>query len=111
MISTYGPRSRFANCGSLVKYNERYGAMEEMETLELELEEPQEFLRDLKEKELVAFEKEIVVFETLERYTADKGERTGPVLRYWDAPHVVTKAEIKHVKGGRDCVDGGKNDV
>jgi len=51
---------------AVVKYKERYNALEELETLEVELEEPH-FFRDLKEKELVDMEVEIVAFKTLER--------------------------------------------
>lgn len=50
-----------------MRYNERYNAMGELETLEVELEEAHFFLSDLKEKELVDLEMDIVAFKTLER--------------------------------------------
>jgi len=93
-----------------VKYKERYSALEELETLEVELEEPHVFIRDLKLGELELLDTEIVAFKTLEREAATQaaGElgkdslKNNPVLLYWDALHLVTVAEINHVRSNGD---------
>jgi len=97
-----------------VKYQEKYNALDELETLEAELEEPHVFLRDLKINELQELLADIDAFRTLEREAAvaaarDAGGRSAadddenPVLQYWDALHLVTLDEIKFVNtGGKD---------
>ena len=91
-----------------VKYKERYNALEELENLEAELEEPHAFLHDLKLSELQELLVDIQAFLTLERdvgtleVDADTSESNNTVLKYWTALHLVTKAEIEFIKSGGD---------
>ncbi len=83
-----------------VKYKEKYNALEEVETLEAELEEPHIFIGCLKVDELEELLIDIEAFRTLEK---DVGEVEGSsasddVVNYWDNLHLVTKAEIQHIK-------------
>lgn len=89
-----------------VKYKEKFNAMEAIESLEAELEEPHILLHNLKLEELEELLVDIEAFQTLEA-TAATPERYGdtsmdqnPVLRYWDALSIVAKDEIKFLKGG-----------
>lgn len=94
-----------------VKYREKYNALDELETLEAELEEPHDFLRDLKVDELQELLADINAFRILERESAVAAAREGggstvgrkvdnPVLQFWDALHRVTEEEIKYVNSG-----------
>jgi len=96
-----------------VKYQEKYNALDELETLEAELEEPHAFLRNLQLHELEELLKDIDVFKTLEREAnvaaarernerapTKEDEEENLVLRYWDALHLVTKDEIEYIKTG-----------
>lgn len=81
---------------SKVRYQEKYNAMNELENLEVELEEPHVFLKDLKLRELEELLSDIETFQVLER---DAGcydnESDNTVLNYWGALAVVTKDEIQ----------------
>ncbi|KAL7430396.1 hypothetical protein ACHAXH_002205 [Discostella pseudostelligera] len=90
-----------------VKYRERYSALEELETLELNLEEPYVLLKDLKLTELEELLVDIDAFRRLEREAvaasaADGGgeDNNNAVIRYWDALHTVTLDEIQYLKTG-----------
>jgi hypothetical protein len=96
-----------------VKYQEKYNALQALENLEAELDEPQVLLKGLKLDELEELLIEIEAFRTLERealllsnpsgYPYHVEEAYNTVLRYWDALMVVTKDEIKYLK------DNGSN--
>lgn len=93
-----------------VKYREKYSALEELETLETNLEEPYSLLKDLKLGELEELLVDVDAFRRLEREAAEGGggERGGDaqgdnaVIRYWDALHTVTLDEIQFLKTGGD---------
>lgn len=79
-----------------VKYQEKYNAFNELENLEAELDEPHVFLKDLKLHELEKLLVDIHSFRMLERDVSGDEENT--VTKYWDAIHLVTKAEIQDLK-------------
>ena len=98
-----------------VKYRERYNALEELETLETNLEEPYSLLKDLKLNELQELLIDVDAFRRLEKEAAassdgggegknitggERGENT--VIQYWDAIHTVTLDEIQFLKTGGD---------
>mmetsp|Transcript_3065 Transcript_3065/g.6544 ORF Transcript_3065/g.6544 Transcript_3065/m.6544 type:complete len:675 (-) Transcript_3065:232-2256(-) len=90
-----------------VKYKERYNAMEELENLEVELEEPHKLLHMLKLEELEEVLMDIDAFLTLEREAADtvagtEGDSQNPILLYWQALKTVALDEIKFLKSGGD---------
>ncbi|KAL7549680.1 hypothetical protein ACHAWF_012942 [Thalassiosira exigua] len=91
-----------------VKYREKYSALEELEKLESNLEEPHLLLKDLKLAELEELVVDVDAFRRLEKEaaasdgdvdgTGDGGENT--VIRYWDALHAVTSDETRYLKTG-----------
>jgi Cactus-binding C-terminus of cactin protein/Conserved mid region of cactin len=95
-----------------VKYQEKYDFLKELENLEAELEEPQDFLKMLKLNELKQVLVDIDAFLTLERdaqsdynntnnATTDEGRST--ILNYWQALRVVALDEIRFLEtGGKD---------
>jgi len=97
-----------------VKYQEKYNALEELETLESNLEEPYTLLKDLKLVELKELLVDIDAFQKLEREaSADdlggngnnttEGENNNAIIQYWDALQTVTQDEIKFLQtGGHD---------
>ena len=99
-----------------VKYRERYNALEELETLETNLEEPYSLLKDLKLNELQELLIDVDAFRRLEKEAAassdggggegkNMGEERGSentVIQYWDAIHTVTLDEIQFLKTGGD---------
>lgn len=84
-----------------VNYKEKYNAMEELENLEAELQEPHVFLKDLKLNELEDLLKDIHTFRLLEKDVGghEDGDKNS-VLKYWDSLHLVTRVEIIELKGG-----------
>jgi hypothetical protein len=84
-----------------VKYKERYNALNELETMEAELEEPHVFLKVLKLNELEDLLVDIDAFRRLERESSGLGGNADSViLRYWDGLHLVTQDEIEYLKSG-----------
>lgn len=87
-----------------VKYRERYNALEAIETLEIELQEPQFLLKNLKLTELEELLTDIDTFYTLEKEAAaDSGgsdENSESFLRYWDSLRLLTQEEIQILKNG-----------
>lgn len=84
-----------------VKYQERYNALNELENLEAELEEPHAFLRVLKLNELEDLLMEMKNFRKLEKEsTSGFVNSDSPVLRYWDNLILVGSDEIKFLKDG-----------
>jgi len=82
-----------------VKYHEKYNAMDELENLEAELQEPHVFLKDLKLVELEELLADIETFRLLEKDVGgyENGDDNN-VLKYWDALHLVTRVEINELK-------------
>jgi Cactus-binding C-terminus of cactin protein/Conserved mid region of cactin len=90
---------------SAVKYQERYNAMDAIESLDVELEEPPTLLKMLKLNELEELIVDIDIFRSLERETSVSGpglESTSTILRYWDNLWTVAADEIKLLKSGGD---------
>lgn len=94
-----------------VKYQERYNAMDAIESLEAELEEPPILLKMLKLNELEELMVDIAAFRKLEREASAFGSRAASfggtetnntVLQYWDNLHIVADDEIKYLKSGGD---------
>jgi hypothetical protein len=91
-----------------VKYQERYNAIEAMESLEAELEEPPTLLKMLKLKELEELIVDIDAFRQLERealaYAAALDGKMivedNVILRYWDNLRIVAEDEIQFLKSG-----------
>jgi hypothetical protein len=82
-----------------VKYQEKYNALEELESLEAELEEPFKLLKVLKLEELQELLVDINAFRMLER-EAMSGDPNSSIIQYWDALHLVGLDEIKLIKNG-----------
>lgn len=91
---------------SSLKYQERYNALEALQTLEAELEDPHIMLKMLKLNELEELLVEIDMFRSLERDALStvgvKSTQPNQVLQYWDALHKVAQDEIKYLKSGGD---------
>lgn len=89
--------------GGGVKYREKYNAMDELEHLEAELEEPHVFIQALKLHELEELLIDVQAFQTLER-EVQHGNNT--VQQYWDNLFLVIQAEVEKVrnesKGNQD---------
>lgn len=86
-----------------IKYKERYNALNELETMEAELEEPHVFLKVLKLEELQELLEDIEAFRTLERESSSgtrATEESSVILRYWNALHLVTQDEIEYLQSG-----------
>ena len=87
-----------------VKYKEKYSALNELETLEVNLEEPHALLKQLKLSELEELLIDIDAFRRLEREAANEGGRgddeDNMAIHYWDALHKVTTDEIQCLKTG-----------
>jgi hypothetical protein len=91
-----------------VKYQERYNAMEAMESLEAELEDSPTLLKMLKLKELEELLVDIDAFRQLERealaYAAAMDGKMmvedSVILRYWDNLRIVAEDEIQFLKSG-----------
>jgi len=87
-----------------VKYKEKYSALNELETLEVNLEEPHALLKQLKLSELEELLIDIDAFRRLEREAANEGGRgddeDNMAIHYWDALHKVTTDEIQYLKTG-----------
>ncbi len=104
-----------------VKYKEKYNAMDELQNLEAELEEPHMFLKDLKLRELETLLTDINAFCMLERDARDADDdvenmnnvstnnddsaNTNIVLLYWESLQLVTKAEIQKLRASSHCSD------
>lgn len=95
----FGLSEEEKNQRAAVKYKERYNAMEQIEKLEAELEEPHKIVAVLKLVELHELKMDIEAFRILEREAAD-GTGNASILQYWDALHLVTEDEIKFLQNG-----------
>lgn len=85
-----------------VKYQERYNALNQLERLEAELEEPHVFLKVLKLQELEELLEDIEAFRRLEREASGLKihDSENVILRYWDNLALVTQDEIQYLKTG-----------
>jgi hypothetical protein len=82
-----------------VKYQEKYNALEALESLEAELEEPFKLLKVLKLEEIQDLLLDIDAFRMLER-EALSGDPNSSIIQYWDAMHLVGRNEIKLIQNG-----------
>lgn len=82
-----------------VKYQERYNALDELQKLDAELEEPQDIVRILKITELRELLIDINAFQLLEK-EAMGGSENSTIILYWDALSEVVKDEIKLLDNG-----------
>eukprot|EP01083_Nonionella_stella_P005875 16959_1 len=97
-----------------VKYKEKYNALEEVEALEAELEEPHLFINCLKLNELEELLVEIEAFRTLEGDVGDiehddNSDSNESIVKYWENLHLVTKAEIQHIRSHHSGVEKDNN--
>ena len=96
------------NSRGSVKYQERYNALNALESVEAELEEPQNLLKVLKRNELEELLVDIQAFQSLEREASAgqaglQNDNTNAVLKYWESLKIVAEDEIKYLKtGGSD---------
>ena len=82
-----------------VKYQERYNALDELQKLDAELEEPQDIVGILKLAELRELSVDINAFQILEK-EAMGGSENSTIIMYWDALSVVVKDEIELLENG-----------
>ena len=82
-----------------VKYQEKYNALNELGTLEAELEEPFKLLRVMKLEELQELMVDIDAFRTLER-EAMSADANVTIMQYWDSLRLLTEDEIKLIQNG-----------
>ena len=82
-----------------IKYKERYNALDELQKLDAELEEPQDIVGILKISELRELLVDIDAFLLLEKEAMGPGEKledkNSTIIMYWDALSVVVKNDIK----------------
>jgi Cactus-binding C-terminus of cactin protein/Conserved mid region of cactin len=89
---------------SFTKYQERYNAMDAVDALEVELEEPYVLLKMLKLQELEELLRDIEAFRLLEREAGGSStnhinnDGNAILIRYWDNLHTVTVDEIDYLK-------------
>lgn len=88
------------NQRAAVKYKERYNALDQLDKLEAELQEPQKIVGLLKLVELQELLADIEAFRRLEREGMSEGSSKNTILLYWDALQIVTKDEIKLLQNG-----------
>ena len=84
-----------------VKYQEKYNALSELDSLEAELEKPQDLLKLLKLVELKELALDIDTYRQLES-EGGSNARNSTVLRYWDNLHLVVQDEIMFLNQGGD---------
>merc|ERR1712032_101139 len=90
-----------------LKYKEKYNAIHELNSLELELEEPHIFLKDLQLSELKELLNDVNEFRTLEREVSSDVNNntkkvffgdTNMILRYWEGLFTVIQDEIRQIE-------------
>lgn len=82
-----------------VKYQERYNALDQVEKLEAELDEPHKIVKVLKLVELNELLLDIDAFRILEK-EGQHGESKSSILQYWDALYLIAQDEIKFLQNG-----------
>eukprot|EP00980_Cylindrotheca_fusiformis_P022833 scaffold9825_cov203-Cylindrotheca_fusiformis.AAC.2 len=101
----FGLTDEEKNQRAAVKYKERYNAMEQVEKLDAELEEPHKIIKVLKLVELNDLKVDIEAFRILEREGGGQSESSSSILHYWDALYLVTQNEIKFLQNGGEKSD------
>ena len=101
----FGARNEDEENAARVKYKEKYSALEELEALEVNLQEPHLLLKDLKLSELEELLVDIDAFRRLEREAASEGGRSDDnlAIQYWDALHEVAVDEVQYLKSGGEA--------
>jgi hypothetical protein len=87
-----------------VKYQERYNALDQVEKLNAELEEPHKIVKVLKLVELNELLVDIDAFRILEKEGSQSDTKTS-ILHYWDALYLVAQHEIKFLQNGGEKSD------
>lgn len=82
-----------------VKYQERYNALDELQKLDAELEEPHKIVSILKLVELHELLVDIEAFRLLEK-EAMGGNGNPTIIMYWDALQIVVNDDIKLLQNG-----------
>jgi hypothetical protein len=85
-----------------VKYQERYNALDQVEKLEAEVEEPHKIVKILKLVELNELLVDINAFRFLEKEGLSDKTIKSPILQYWDALYLVGQDEVKYLQNGGD---------
>lgn len=98
----FGLTDEEKNHRAAVKYKERYNALEQLDKLEAELEEPHKIVQVLKLAELQELLVDIDAFRMLEREGMTEGVSKNSILLYWDALQVVARDEVKFLQNGGD---------
>ena len=106
-ILLFGLSDEETKSHAAIKYKERYNALNELETMESELEEPHVFLKVLKLQEMEELLGDIEAFRRLEResFGGKSRDNDNVILRYWDSLYLVVQDEIQYLKAG-----GAKSD-
>lgn len=87
-----------------VKYQEKYNALDDVEKLDAELEEPHKIVKVLKLVELNELLLDIDAFRILEK-EGSQSESKSSILHYWDALYLVAQNEIKFLQNGGEKSD------
>lgn len=98
----FGLTDEEKNHRAAVKYKERYNALDQLDKLEAELQEPHKIVQVLKLAELKELLMDIDAFRILEREGMSDGDSKHSILLYWDALQVVVLDEIKLLQNGGD---------
>jgi len=98
----FGLSDEEKNHRAAVKYKERYNALDQLDQLEAELQEPHKIVAVLKLVELKELLEDINIFRTLEREGMSEGTSRNTILLYWDSLQVVARDEIKLLQNGGD---------
>jgi hypothetical protein len=96
----FGLSEEEKNTRAAVKYKERYNALDELEKLEAELEEPHKIVSVLKLQEVQELLVDIDAFRMLEKEGMRSGVSQSSILLYWDALHLVAKDEVRSLQNG-----------
>jgi Cactus-binding C-terminus of cactin protein/Conserved mid region of cactin len=97
----FGLSEEERNNRAKVKYQERYNALSELDSLEAELQKPQELLTVLKLEELEELARDVDAYRRLE-YEGSQEAKDSTVLQYWNNLHCVVLDEIEYLKNGGD---------
>jgi hypothetical protein len=85
-----------------VTYQERYNALEEVQKLDAELDEPQKIVSYLKLVELQELLVDIDAFLLLEKEAMGGSGSNPTLIFFWDALSIIVKDEIKLLQNGGD---------
>eukprot|EP00934_Nitzschia_sp_Nitz4_P007765 Nitzschia sp. Nitz4//scaffold3_size479765//375093//376886//NITZ4_000158-RA/size479765-processed-gene-1.485-mRNA-1//1//CDS//3329550932//7755//frame0 len=96
----FGLTDEEKNHRAAVKYQERYNALDQLDKLQAEVEEPYKLIKVLTLDELQELLVDINAFRMLEKEGMQSGESKTSILLYWDALHLVVTSEIEFVQNG-----------